>query len=123
MQSELFSSPIVSNNGQIIIASRKGVINVLRIIPEKAQENSTSPEPEMQRNERKLLLQFLREHFSISELKDLCDFELNIRAEKFKTDSIDDFTRELISYCERHGRLKELIVISQKLRPNISWSQ
>lgn len=119
MQSELFSTPVIADNGQIIVGSRKGIINVLHSPPREIEKNAYVPI--IEQFDRKSLLQFLRKHFNLRELKELCDFELNINPESFNTNSLDDFTHELITYCERHGHIKELVAKSRALRPHINW--
>ena len=65
------------------------------------------------------LRKLLNEHFNTSELRNL-SFDLGIDYEMLQNESKGDFTRELITYCERHGLIKRLIQIILELRPNIS---
>lgn len=120
MQSELFSSPVITSDGQIFVASQKGMINVLRLTSTDSPQLVESPTAE--KTDRKTLLRFLRKHFDMSELKELCSFELDIDAEKFRVDTRDNFTMDLVNYCERHGRLEELDTKIKVMRPLVHWS-
>lgn len=129
LQSELTCQPVVTTEGHIIIASRKGVINVLRVthhsvaappvLPKKP--NSTPADQPTAVTQRKLV-EFLRKYFTISELLDFCQFSLEINHETFETNTIENFTRGLVTYYNRHGRLQELEEMVRASRPNIPWS-
>jgi internalin A len=66
------------------------------------------------------LRQMLIEHFSNSELNDLC-FDLGIDYESIKGQAKSDKARELIAHVRRHGRTDELIQLCRRLRPNANW--
>ncbi len=70
--------------------------------------------------ERETLHQNLMKSFDYSELTDLCSY-LGIDYEIIAGDNKEAKIRELISYCERTGRLQELFYKCQTLRPNIGW--
>jgi uncharacterized membrane-anchored protein YhcB (DUF1043 family) len=59
-------------------------------------------------------------HFNESELRDLC-FKLNVDYDDLRSEGKGDKARELVAYCERHGRISELLGICQQLRPRLSW--
>ena len=62
----------------------------------------------------------LRDHFNLTEIRDLC-FDLGINDEVLTGSNINDQTRELVSYCRRHGHVIDLIKTCQKLRPHVEW--
>ena len=68
---------------------------------------------------RALLRQELAAHFNREELRDLT-FDMGIDYENFP-EAKDGFVRELVSYCQRHGRLVELVDKLQQLRPEVDW--
>lgn len=59
-------------------------------------------------------------HFNISELQTLC-FSLGIDHESWGRIGKVDMVRELIRYCQRHGRLLELRDELVRQRPRVSW--
>lgn len=66
------------------------------------------------------LLQNLKSYFNESELRDLC-FDLAIDYESVLGQAKSDKARELILFCERHGRLLDLTSSCRRLRPHILW--
>lgn len=70
-------------------------------------------------------LETLREkisyHFNVEELKNLCQ-DMNIIYENLAGEGREGQVRELIAYCERHGRLDTLIAECKRRRPNVDWS-
>lgn len=62
------------------------------------------------------LTQTIWSRFSLSEIKDLC-FRLGISHEDIPGSTRRDKARELVLYCERHGRLPELAQRVAELRP------
>ena len=74
----------------------------------------------MAANERKAIVQLLRNHFDESELRDLC-FDLQINYEDLPGQSRRDKTRELVTFCQRRRQLPELVEACRQLRPNVSW--
>ncbi|MCB8980772.1 MAG: pentapeptide repeat-containing protein [Ardenticatenaceae bacterium] len=61
-------------------------------------------------------------HFTISELKDLC-FTLGINYESLPGENtINDKARELITFSRRHGRLDDLVESLSEYRPRVTWS-
>lgn len=70
-------------------------------------------------NESKLRDQ-LAEYFNKSELKSLC-VDLDIEYENLEGETRNDKARELIKYCHRHGKFKDLIANCKRLRPHVNW--
>lgn len=66
------------------------------------------------------LLDMLTMHFNMSELNDLC-LHLKIDPEELASTKKSDKSRELISYCHRHGTMMDLVDICQKKRPKVNW--
>jgi hypothetical protein len=66
------------------------------------------------------LCQNITEHFNLGELRMLC-FEMGIDHENLAGETKADRARELVTYCERHGRTPELVTRCRILRPNTSW--
>jgi hypothetical protein len=62
------------------------------------------------------LTKTIRSRFSLSEIDDLC-FELGILPEEIPGNTPQGKARELVLYCQRHGRLPELIQRVAELRP------
>ena len=58
--------------------------------------------------------------FDIGELQDLC-FRLNISYHDLSGQNRVDKARELVQYCERRGRINELVDLCESLRSHISW--
>lgn len=58
----------------------------------------------------------LLEHFNDSELRDLC-FDLSVNYDLLPGLGFGDKVRELIAYCERNGRLDELVTACAACRP------
>lgn len=73
-----------------------------------------------QPRERYELQRKLRVYFNMRELYELCA-ALRIDHEEIPRETKNDFTRELIPYLERRGRLAELIAYCQRERPNVTW--
>ena len=66
------------------------------------------------------LRQMIVDHFNKGELRSLC-FDLGIDYEDLAGSGKVDKARELIEYCERHGRAAELISACRRLRPHLTW--
>jgi len=62
------------------------------------------------------LRDFITRYFNDSELRDLC-FDLGIEYENLGGDNKAAKARELVAYCQRHGRLAELEDTCRRLRP------
>lgn len=62
------------------------------------------------------LTQTIRSRFSLSDINDLC-LELDISFEDIAGDTRRDKARELVLFCERHGRLPELAQRVAEFRP------
>lgn len=59
-------------------------------------------------------------HFNVEELKNLCQ-DMNIVYENLAGEGREGQVRELIAYCERHGRLDTLTAECKRRRPTADW--
>ncbi len=66
--------------------------------------------------DREGLRHLLEKHFNLQEIKDLC-FDLQIDFDDLPSEGKK--SREIIAYCQRHGRLEELQAMLAQLRPGI----
>jgi hypothetical protein len=66
------------------------------------------------------LYQDVARYFNKSELHDLC-LRLEIDAESLPGQSKLERARELVLYCDRHGRLPHLVTVCRALRPHVAW--
>lgn len=62
----------------------------------------------------------IRTYFNKRELRELCHL-LQIDYEELVGEGKQGKVWELISYCERHGMLSELLEQCKKLRPHTNW--
>ncbi len=70
------------------------------------------------------LLELITKHFSEEELKTVCfSMSFVVDYESLPAQGKINKARELIEYCERRGRLSELVKICQELRPKAKWSK
>ena len=69
---------------------------------------------------RAKLRENLVDTFGDNDLHDLC-YDMDIDYESLPGQGKSAKARELIAYCERRGRLPELVAKLYKLRPNIAW--
>ncbi len=76
--------------------------------------------PEKQAHRQKLHA-VLRDDFDEEELRNLCFLELGIEYNDLRGDGRLGKIRELVAYCERDGRIPELVKICQRLRPHVAW--
>ncbi len=67
-----------------------------------------------------VLREMIDAYFNESELADLC-FGLNIDYQHLPGNNKWDIVRELIIYCNRRGRLRELIDACRVMRSHVSW--
>ena len=67
--------------------------------------------------DRAALLDFLINHFNLSELKNLA-FSLNVHYELFAHDTLPDLARELLQFCERREIVNCLLQEIRRLRPD-----
>jgi hypothetical protein len=105
--------------GQVHTGS--GNINIYASQPPAPQVAPTSGPPLTYRpNNRVAFLNILKEHFNLSELRELC-LELEIDYENLAGSSKADKARELLLYCDRHGLGNKLLQTSSHLRPNAPW--
>jgi hypothetical protein len=61
--------------------------------------------------------------FNLDELKTLCADTGIVHYEDLPGDTLTAKTRELIKYCHRYGRLKQLLNYCQDERANLSWAE
>jgi hypothetical protein len=66
-----------------------------------------------------ILLNTLRTRFNKNELRELCLY-LEVNYEDLPGESLSRKALELVTYCQRHNRLPELIKIITTLRPDIN---
>jgi len=69
---------------------------------------------------RTKLRQNLVDNFGDNDLRDLC-VEMNVDYESLPGEGKSAKARELIAYCERRGRLPDLVTKCYELRPNVAW--
>ena len=75
----------------------------------------TELSPQMDNLRRKI-----SERFNIEELKNLCQ-DMGIVYENLSGDGREGKVRELIAYCQRHGRIDTLLAECRRRRPNMDW--
>lgn len=67
-------------------------------------------------------MQFLlARHFDLEELRQVC-FEMSIGTASLDGVGVEGKARELVKYCDRHGRLDELLELVKGKRPEAPWS-
>lgn len=76
--------------------------------------------PSLALQHRNALLETLSDHFSLEELKTL-SFRLAVDYDQVGASSKEQFTRELILYCERRGLLADLLRECRAMRPQLDW--
>lgn len=76
--------------------------------------------PSVALQNRNALLEKLTSHFSLEELKTL-SFRLNVDYDQVGATSKEQFTRELILFCERRGLMTELLRQCRAMRPQLDW--
>lgn len=62
----------------------------------------------------------LATYFSIEELRDLC-FDLGVDFDDLPGLTKSSKARELIAFCERHGRTAVLLATARTVRPHVLW--
>jgi len=70
--------------------------------------------------QHKRLREAIETFLNDSELSTLC-FDMNIDYENLPGEGKQAKVRELIAYCERSGRIQELLENCKGLRPNVQW--
>lgn len=73
------------------------------------QPLSHSPQPSLTDDDRSRLRQILVQRFNLEELKDLA-FDLCLSYDLIPHETVSQFSRELLMYCERRGQLSCLII-------------
>ena len=82
---------------------------------------AAAPEPDpVTLSHRTQLRQLLSIHFDEGELQTLC-FDLGVDYESLPGGGKADKERELIEYLERRGRVRELVALGKRLRPDVPW--
>ena len=66
--------------------------------------------------------ELIAEYFSLDELKSLC-FDIGINDESLEGNGLDGKTRELVKYCFRHNKIRELMAVCQAQRPHAPWEE
>jgi len=69
-----------------------------------------------------LLRQLLVDHFSLDELKTLCQ-DLGISFDALPGEGLEGKARELIGYLDRRDRLADLVRCGRHRRPDVDWNQ
>lgn len=62
----------------------------------------------------------LTDLFTLEDMKSLA-FDLNINYQAIGGDTVDEFSRELLLYCEKRGLTDTLVHRGQELRPHAPW--
>ena len=68
------------------------------------------------------LRQLITRYFSKHELESLL-FDLGIDKDEFPEGVKSDMAQEIILYCERHGRMADLLELCRQQRPNADWPE
>ncbi len=68
------------------------------------------------------LRQLIARYFSKHELESLL-FDLGIDKDEFPEGVKSDMAQEIILYCERHGRMTDLLELCRQQRPNADWPE
>jgi hypothetical protein len=84
----------------------------------KQMDKPTEVKP-MDRSARNRIRNNMTEYFNIAELQTIC-YDMDIDHENFPS-AKSGLARELLQYCERRGRLPELIEICREERPDVEW--
>ena len=66
------------------------------------------------------LRQNIAEYFNLDELRTLC-FDMGIKHENLAASTLDGMARELVDYCKRTDKLRDLVAKLTDLRPKVSW--
>jgi hypothetical protein len=66
--------------------------------------------------DRSILREFLNDRFSLDELKDLA-FDMGLATDKLPSNTINEFVREFISFCERTNQINCLLENVMRQRP------
>ena len=111
-------------NGNLSYVSDEDM-KIRPLVPLTATERAETKRPDSKSEEiqtgidRARLRQNIAEHFTKDELRTLC-FDLGIEHENLP-ETKDGMARELVAYCERTGRVPELVEKCKGLRPKVAW--
>lgn len=83
--------------------------------------NALSVHEESALTDRHILRTKISKHFSKQALRDLC-FDMRIDDENLTTTNKADLIRELILFCERNGRIEELLRMCRQIFPKVNWN-
>ncbi len=76
---------------------------------------------QMDKDDRAKTHALIQKHYTLDDLKTLSSFKLGIRHENLKASTIAQMARELIEYCERHGKSDQLKTCLWETRPEVDW--
>jgi hypothetical protein len=77
-----------------------------------------SDRPDSPKIDKPKLSDWISKYFSPDEIQELCQ-ELNIPFDEIKRASHKTTVIELVEYCERHGRMPDLVKYGKEHRPNV----
>lgn len=121
---DVLSGPIVSTNKLKDLWSRILELfgNTERTLENNVteQRNKSNLVESLTKETRTELRRKLTSHFSLEELQTLCT-DLDIDHEKIPGTEKESKARELIAYCERTGKVKDLLTECCKLRSHVTW--
>ncbi len=108
----------VSCRGRYLPGKKRPYLG-FRIVSISFNESQSIKSGEQETYNREKINDQLVEYFNIQELHKLC-FLLDIKYELFPR-TLDGLSLELILYCERYGRMTELLTKLRESRPNADW--
>lgn len=74
----------------------------------------------MERQHLSKLHRILSTRFSLEEFRTFC-FDLGVNFDTLPGEGLKGKARELVMYCERHKRIRELIETGKRQRSDIAW--
>ena len=114
-------SAILYTNGFVWALLLLFLLEVVSKVRSKVQLSEDIAQELLSTEAKAVLKNKLTSHFNYSELQELC-FELGINfKEEIPGNDKKQKVMELIGYCERRGRLQELIERAKRYRPHIPW--
>ncbi|MCI0575509.1 MAG: aminoglycoside phosphotransferase family protein [Chloroflexi bacterium] len=109
--------PVHTGSGNIKIGERTGDSDNVgnnQARQAAAQQSATKP------YDRIILRQMMASHFSLEEMRTLC-YDLDIDFDDLPGSGKEGKIRELITYCERRGRVENLVDACREKRPHVNW--